>query len=317
MLRAKPIIETPARPINPPSDLRAPPPQAPQAPKANPPPITTVTVTAKTKTTTNNLQRNLNLDRNHPSGPHDPTSIRRSSKPHPPTLSKEESSTLCAKGGARSKGDGDYRMLSMVKNHLPPPSQASSSKSKLFCGIYTYAGNHETQVKAVHDSWAPNCDGFAFFSTEADRSLGTVEISHDGEEGWNNMWQKVREIWSFVHAAYLEDYDYFWLGGDDVFLIVENLKKYLESEEIVKLKEGGKGLYIGSRKKEGGNMDKIFNAGGSGYILDRAALASLAKQLPICWPGQVGFWEDVNIASCLKKENVHAIDTRDELGGER
>ena len=33
MLRAKPIIETPARPINPPSDLRAPPPKPPKPPK--------------------------------------------------------------------------------------------------------------------------------------------------------------------------------------------------------------------------------------------------------------------------------------------
>lgn len=51
------------------------------------------------------------------------------------------------------------------------------------------------------------------------------KIKHEGPEEWNNMWQKSRAIWKYIDYHYLEDFDWFVLGGDDVFLIIENLRK--------------------------------------------------------------------------------------------
>ena len=39
------------------------------------------------------------------------------------------------------------------------------------------------------------------------------------------MWQKSRAIWKYINFHYKDDYDWFILGGDDIFLIVENLRK--------------------------------------------------------------------------------------------
>lgn len=39
------------------------------------------------------------------------------------------------------------------------------------------------------------------------------------------MWQKSRAIWKYVDMHYKNDFDWFVLGGDDIFLIVENLRK--------------------------------------------------------------------------------------------
>lgn len=39
------------------------------------------------------------------------------------------------------------------------------------------------------------------------------------------MWQKSRAIWKYIDRHYKNDYDWFVLGGDDIFLIVENLRK--------------------------------------------------------------------------------------------
>jgi hypothetical protein len=38
---------------------------------------------------------------------------------------------------------------------------------------------------------------------------------------------QVRAIWKWIYRKVLNDYDYFYIAGDDAILIVENLRKYL------------------------------------------------------------------------------------------
>ena len=83
---------------------------------------------------------------------------------------------------------------------------------KVLCMLYTYDKNHD-RVKAVANTW----------STLTNETIGIVDLPHFGEEAYDNMWQKTRCILAYVHDNYLDEYDYFWLGGDDFYLIVENL----------------------------------------------------------------------------------------------
>lgn len=55
------------------------------------------------------------------------------------------------------------------------------------------------------------------------------------------MWQKTRSIWKYIHHYYLEDYDWFLLGGDDMYYIMENLWYYLLSDEILERHLKGEG----------------------------------------------------------------------------
>ena len=48
-----------------------------------------------------------------------------------------------------------------------------------------------------------------------------------GKDPTNNMWQKTRSIWGYIYDNYMDDYDFFWLGGDDYYMIVENMVNYL------------------------------------------------------------------------------------------
>jgi glycoprotein-N-acetylgalactosamine 3-beta-galactosyltransferase len=130
-------------------------------------------------------------------------------------------------------------------------------------------------------------------SNKTNASLGTVDIPHEGDESYNNMWQKVRSIWAYVYDNCYNMYDWFHIGGDDLFLIVENLRHYLESEEIRTAANGGiylpdddhddngrqqeqqTPLFLGYRLWKPGNRSDIFNSGGSGYTLNKAALSSL------------------------------------------
>ena len=47
--------------------------------------------------------------------------------------------------------------------------------------------------------WYPwinqQCTGFVAFSTVTDESIPSFHIEHEGEEAYDNMWQKSRSIW--------------------------------------------------------------------------------------------------------------------------
>lgn len=157
-----------------------------------------------------------------------------------------------------------------------------------------------------------------------------MNIEHEGEESYDNMWQKSRFIWKFIYSKLASKYDFFLLGGDDMFYIIENLRDFLNSNEIVQMRDDSAttGLFLGRRFFP--PKQKVFNSGGAGYILDRKALILLGQNIdtPKCFPHQHGFWEDVNIANCLRVSSedfsslgphgqILPIDTRDVLQRER
>jgi glycoprotein-N-acetylgalactosamine 3-beta-galactosyltransferase len=76
-------------------------------------------------------------------------------------------------------------------------------------------------------------------SNKTDVSINAVDIPHEGPEEYFNIWQKVRSIWDYVYDNYYDDYDWFHIGGYDMLLIVENLRLYLESDEIKAAAHGG------------------------------------------------------------------------------
>ena len=201
---------------------------------------------------------------------------------------------------------------------IPIAAPVTAPDVRIFCGLYTMEKNHATNVRAVKETWGKRCDGFVAFSTASDASIPAYKIEHEGDEAYDNMWQKSRSIWKFIAAHFAADFDYFLLGGDDMYYIIENLKAYLDSKEIRALRDKGEGVFLGRRFFP--PKQNVFNSGGAGYTLDRKALLVLGAHLdsPECYPHQRGFWEDVNIANCLRQNgNILPYDTRDPLERER
>mmetsp|Transcript_25541 Transcript_25541/g.31459 ORF Transcript_25541/g.31459 Transcript_25541/m.31459 type:complete len:873 (-) Transcript_25541:132-2750(-) len=237
-----------------------------------------------------------------------------------------------------SNHDGNYKMLTDKVNvdfashearEREANEQGGKRRAKLFCMVYTIEKNHD-RIPPILETWGKKCDGFIVASNKTDKKIGTVNIPHEGPEEYNNIWQKVRSMWSYVYDTYYEDYDWFHIGGDDLYVIVENLRLYVESEEIQLASNGGeflpngnestqKPLFLGRRFAEQGNMERIFNSGGSGYTMNKAALKSLVvTAFPTCMPHLHTFAEDVMVAQCLRnKIQVVPFDTKDEDGGER
>eukprot|EP00752_Nemacystus_decipiens_P004621 g4218.t1 len=199
---------------------------------------------------------------------------------------------------------------------------ARRTSPRVFCGIFTHQTNHATKVKAIQDTWAPHCDGFVAFSDVTDLQLGTFKIKHEGPEEYDNMWQKSRAIWKYINFHYNDDFDWFLLGGDDLFVIVENLRKYLLSDEVKSAAGGLEGggtnpMFLGRRLLR--NWEEIFIHGGPSYVLNQASVSLLASRLdhPSSQPHTRRSWEDVLVSRILRKSGVDAFDTRDAFGRER
>jgi hypothetical protein len=173
-------------------------------------------------------------------------------------------------------------------------------------------------------SWGYKCDGFLAFSNETLSNLGLVDLLHNGLEEYDNMWQKTRSIWAYIHDHYLDDYDYFHLGGDDMYVIVENLRRYLKglplpnttTSSTTNNNNNNKPLYFGQWLPS-----RNIVAGGPGYTLNAAAVQRLVQDvLPDCHPDKRVAFEDRMIASCFQDYynlKGNETDTRDFVTGEQ
>ena len=201
-------------------------------------------------------------------------------------------------------------------------------RETLFCMVYSTDVGH-SKLQRIRETWGQKCDGFLVASNRTDPSMDAVNITHKFEETYGNMWQKVRTMWSYVYDHYYENYDWFHIGGDDLYLIVDNLRYYLESEEIKTAANGGiflpsdnetkqVPLYLGCRHNRKGIPNDLYNAGGSGYTLNKAALKTLVLNgLPRYFQNERTSTEDVVIAWVFRRLGVVPYPTKDNTGGER
>lgn len=186
------------------------------------------------------------------------------------------------KVGGGTHGTGQLQaehLISMEANTNAITTSKQKDSPKILCSMYTYDKKHSTNLQTIVDIWAWKCDGFFAASTLTDPVLGAANLTHEGEENYHNMWQKVRSIWGYIYENYLDDYDYFWLGGDDVLLIVENLRNYLVEVDGNVTDAANTPIFLGSIVGDGGG----FVHGGPGYVLNREALRRFATEaLPTC-----------------------------------
>lgn len=208
---------------------------------------------------------------------------------------------------------------------------------RILCVVYTHKGNH-ARVKAQTETWGWRCDGFFAASTYTDENISSINLSHVGPETYENMWrkyivaidtmvlfsyhnlaEKTRSILAYVYRNYMgaksNQFDYLYLAGDDVTVLVENLRNYLMT--LKKKNEDGLPLYIGSQSYAGeGNY--VYNGGGAGYILNRKALTRYMEEaFHTCWPTRRVNAEDRMLGKCMKDLGIPPIDTADKAHRQR
>jgi hypothetical protein len=127
--------------------------------------------------------------------------------------------------------DDEHDDNASQQQQQPPP------KPKILCIVYTYSPmRYLVRTQAI--LWGRQCDGYIAFSNETIPELGIYKLpneylynySGEVEESYDNMWQKTRRIWKYVHDHFVDEYDYFYISGDDVYLLVNNFRSYIQNE---------------------------------------------------------------------------------------
>lgn len=183
--------------------------------------------------------------------------------------------------------DDDYKVLTehvrVAANTTANTTTSSGPRRrpiKLLCIVYAISKQHD-KIEGARTTWGPKCDGFVTLSDQTNQTLGTAAIAVKYGEDDYNMWQKIRSIWAYVYDNYYEPYDWFHLGRDDLYVIVGNLRQYLESDEIRTAVNGGIYLptrdefeqrqipvLLGRRFKYTGKNETIYASGGPGYTIN-------------------------------------------------
>lgn len=190
---------------------------------------------------------------------------------------------------------------------------------RLLCGIYSTKKSLD-RIRMIRRTWAQKCDGLVVVSDVTISELNCVQVEHRGEEAYNNMWQKLQAMWSYLYQHYYNEYDWFHVGGDDMFVITENMRAFLTSPEIeCASPDGKKPLYLGLRFAESNNMNQVWATGGPGYTLNKAALKLLIVEIlpKIDFAHEVVSVEDMHIARAFRQWGVYPLDTRDKFGSQR
>ena len=229
---------------------------------------------------------------------HDAKYIQRHAAQFPFTIPPTEYGSVCAPPGMGPEGEFGYNVLTSALS-IANVAADDSSTPTVFCAIYSYEGGKD-RVQAILETWGKRCDGFMVASTFSDQSVGTIDLLHKGIPGdYDSMWQKVRSMLAYMYEHYLDDYDFFHIVGDDVFLIVENLKAYLSTVDPDEV------LYAGGWTRPTWKPhlpdDFFYAGGGPGYTLSREALKQFVElALPTCFAKTMVSFEDLVMGLCMR-----------------
>ena len=221
----------------------------------------------------------------------------------------------CSLGPGRGhEQDYGYRLLTEKIRIIRNDNNHKTRQPRILCLVYTHPKMRDLQrTQAL--SWGHQCNGYLAFSTETIPTLGLVHLEHEGDESYDNMWQKTRSIWTFVYQNYAHAYDFFHLGGDDLYVIVENMRKFL-----LNYMNRTDPVYLGQWIPLPGNDGaKYYVSGGPGYTLNRAALSRLVEDaLPSCRVHMRASYEDRLVSQCFREiVNITGGDTRDVQTGQQ
>lgn len=226
-----------------------------------------------------------------------------------------------------------YKIQQGLKELSSTSTVTTVDDPKILCIVYTHSGRHHV-VQSIVSTYGRQCDGFFAASNVTDTSLGTWDLQHEYShyyynESYDTMWNKVRVIWFYVYQHYLTDFDWFHIGGDDMYLIPTNLRYFIKTTSSRNPKNQSststsssssplpRGRYLGASLCNPKQPFRRFCGGGAGYTLNRRAVRMLVHQMfktnncPASPYGTIASDEDIRIGRCLEGVNIFCEDTND------
>jgi hypothetical protein len=210
--------------------------------------------------------------------------------------------------------------MDFVKKFRVWPNAKKRKPFGILCVTFTFAGKKPAAAHA-RKYWGKRCDRHVLITNDAGvegiAREDALLVNQTGGEAWLNAWQKTRAAIRTLHEApWIDEYEFAFFGGDDVMLVVENLRKMMDAPEMRYAHEAGAPLHFGHLSSI--PKQSRFIAG-AGYAMNTAALHLMAARLqsPMCNPSLRASAEDVYLSQCLQLVGVVPHDTRDIYGEDR
>ena len=121
----------------------------------------------------------------------------------------------------------------------------------------------------ARDLWVKKCDLGLYFSSSTNKSFPTIGV--DVPVGRNHIGMKSKKSWEYLHTHHVNDYDFFLKADPDTFMVMENLREYLDARNPNVAEFYGHGY-------RPPNWTFTYMAGGPGMILSKAALKALVSK---------------------------------------
>ncbi|CAF0795775.1 unnamed protein product [Rotaria sordida] len=194
------------------------------------------------------------------------------------------------------------------------------SSVRVLCLILTSPKYIHTRAKAVHETWAPQCDRHFFITEYFGNNITSKQINVTEQipiapiknitAGYDHLTQKSTLAFLFAYENYLNDFDWFVKADDDTYVIVEHLKTFLNEQNPSEPVTFGYNFKI--------HVPKGYHSGGASYVLSRESLQRFyeAHKDPTSNCRKDGGSEDVEIANCLRTKGVYPGKSLDKQNRE-
>jgi glycoprotein-N-acetylgalactosamine 3-beta-galactosyltransferase len=100
---------------------------------------------------------------------------------------------------------------------------------RICCLILTAPKYFHTRARAVNITWAPRCDKFLFISEYSNNTyyLPLAPIKNL-TAGYEHLTKKTTLAFHYAYENFINQFDWFVKADDDTYIIIENLKIFLQ-----------------------------------------------------------------------------------------
>ncbi|XP_046542310.1 glycoprotein-N-acetylgalactosamine 3-beta-galactosyltransferase 1-B-like [Haliotis rubra] len=187
-------------------------------------------------------------------------------------------------------------------------SKALYQKEKVLCWIMTSPKNLDVKARVVRDTWTRRCNKVLFMSSVTDPKFPTIGLNVS--EGRQHLTAKTMQAFRYIYENHFDDADWFMKADDDTYVILENLRYFMTSQNKSET------VFFGHHFKP--LVKQGYYSGGAGYVLSKEALRRYGEKghdPKLCRPD--GGPEDVAFGRCMENLGVRTVNTADALGRSR
>jgi hypothetical protein len=99
---------------------------------------------------------------------------------------------------------------------------------RICCLILTAPKYFHTRARAVNMTWAPRCDKYLFISESSNNTYNLpLAPLKNLTAGYQHLTKKTTFAFYYAYETLIDQFDWFVKADDDTYIIIENLKSFL------------------------------------------------------------------------------------------